>query len=322
MGLSNKHLIDGATARWSFEFNRGIVDHGHGEWDKLVIVLPAGDLARSTVTDARPAPENGFRRVYHKAWNERVAGMQRVHGEIPARGSRLRKASFVTYEYGDRISENLRELRQPEYMSMVADSLFVMGQGVGVTKGREFWTTLGNADGLEGYDGVPLFATNHPGLRNGEVIYQTNLFDGMPLTKANLIAVLGVMTSYFLTDGRIAGNRWTGGQTERTFTLFYAPDLEETVSNLLAEDPVAQNPLAGTFTPSKVHGLPPGHWIVCFDFDEQSAPFVLCDGGARVDSETGYDTYMGRTQGMADWVARAEFGFGVYRWHKIALCRI
>ena len=313
MPITDYQLIEGATARWIVEFTSGMGENG--DWRDLVRMIEE----TATYTDPRSGK-------LHILWSESDPEMRRDQGEVLMESLDIKGIEVETEQYSKGFSEKLPRLRLPVVREAIASHVRGMGQAVEISQSRMVWRVLNEGDtaryGL-GYDGQPLFDGDHPGKNSfGQVISQSNLFEGMALNAENLEAVVQAMTTYRTSDGRSVGNRWNTGQAEPSFHLYHGPALGRIARKLATRNELDPNVFAGTFVPKLVDSLEgpfAQHWFV--RFLRADRPMAMVDGGATIVPTVGPETEPGRRHNRAEWIARAEWGLAYDKWHTMAMAR-
>lgn len=315
MAITDYQLIEGATHRWIVEFKVGLGENAN--WRDLIRVVEQ--------TQTYIDPKSG---KIHILWTESDPEMHKDEGEVIFEALDMKGIEVVTDHYNKGFSESLPRLRLPVVREAVAQHVRGMGQAVEISQGRMVWRVMVRGDTAEFglcYDNQPFFDTDHPGKDSfGNVISQSNLFDGLPLDADNLETVVQTMISYRTADGRKVGNRWETGQESPSFVLHHGAALARTARKLATKNQLDPNVFAGTFVPRQADSLEGpyrDHWFVQFMRDGSDKPLVMVDGGANIVSTLGPETEPGRLHNRGEWIARAEWGFAYDKWHTMAMCR-
>jgi len=314
LSVADYQLVEGATHRFIVEFNTALGENAG--WRDLVRMV---EQARTYMD-----PRTGKLTIL---WSESDPEMQRDDGEVIFEALKMRGIELVTDQYVKGFSETLPRLRLPAVRETVAEHVRGMGQAVEISQGRMVWRILVVGDTTQHglcYDNQPFFHTDHPGKNSfGQVISQSNLFDGMPLNADNLETVIQRMITYRTADGRKVGNRWDSGQDKPSFILHHGAALSKTARKLATKNELDPNIFAGTFIPRLVDSLEgpyAEHWYPQFIHDD-AKPVAMVDEGAVLIPTIGADTEPGRRHNRAEWIARAGWGMTYDKWHCMAKCR-
>lgn len=307
MGFGNQQLMEGTNDRYRVEYHDGL----DTPIEELELLAERGSDSNIEVEDDK---------IIHLL-PEYDPEMDRFDGEVNYDEGVIHRVSMVGHEYARGYQTRLTELKNPAKREIHAANVRKLGGAANKTKLKLAFEMLFEGDSAkhgECYDGQMFFDGEHPGVDPyGNSLSQRNLYEDLELTRDNLILVLTAMTNYCNAVGQPFGNSWTGGQKEPIFRLWHGPANENRVAQLKLPDPVAQNPLAGTFVPQKsryFRGPYAQWWMV--QFLNAPLPIGIVDIEAYLDSKTDRGE-----KKVIKHVAHAEFAMGYMYWHGVALCR-
>lgn len=307
MALTDQQVLEGTNDRFTVEFNDGLATTDE-ELSMLASRMSESSIEVNHDTITLYLPE------YDPALDE-------YDGEVNYDAGLLHAVKMVGKEYARGYQTPITELRNPVKREIHAANIRKLGSASNKTKVELAFMMLFFGDSAQYglcYDGQPFLDAEHPGVDPyGNEVLQSNLFENMPLTKENVLAVLAAMTNYSNMVGQPFGNQWVGGQTEPSFRLWHGAALETQVAALKMPDPAAQNPLAGTFIPQKSRYFAGDHaewWMI--QFLAAGLPLALVDIDAYIDSQID----RGEKKRIKHQ-AHAEFALGYKHWHGVALCR-
>ena len=314
--MEDYELIQGLSARFTVEFKSGQVDDG--AYRELVHV------ADSTQTYVDPKTEKTY-----LIWAEGETELLADDGEVKDANMQTFHAEVTSKEYSRKVTAKLRNLRTPAVQELKAGHVKKLGGGAELAKSRRAYDMLRKGDTMAYgacYDGQALFSDSHAGAdsEHQPINNQRNLF-ALALTTDNLAEVIRIATTYRNSAGENFGNKWTAnvqadGSPAPSFKLYHGAKLAKKAAEILQlSRGAAQSVLAGTFECVQLDCLEgdfEDYWFVAFPTGHALA---MVDYGSLVIPKVGHDTEPGRNHGLAEWIARAEFGLSYYEWHGIAM---